>query len=129
MKIKHIDIPIPQLVLSIIVDILDVIYPPVGYATGFVADTYLYFWAKKYIGESDVKKVNEFKNKIKSSYFLRILAEYIPFLNFLPISTLFVINVWKDKQLIEKKKREMGLGDDVKHLEVEELLLKNENRS
>ena len=62
-------------------------------------DIYAYFWARKYTKNKTVKSSRKsFSKMLENSYILRLILEYVPVINFLPISTLFVLSVWYENE-------------------------------
>lgn len=104
-----VQIPIKQLLVAMFTDAIEIFATPIiGYFLAIPFDIYLYKWAKGYLdlgsvhgaGESAAdfrKRRLDLRNKIKSSLIFRIVLEYIPIINFLPISTIFVLLAYRDK--------------------------------
>lgn len=91
-------LPKKQLILAVIFDLLD--YTGWGYFASIPFDVYAYFWARKYTKNKTVKSSRKsFGKMLENSYVLRLILEYVPVINFLPISTLFVLSVWYENQV------------------------------
>jgi len=91
-------LPVKQLIIALFFDLFD--YTGFGYFASIPFDIYAYFWAKKYTKNMETKvSKKSFTNSLEKSYILRLLLEYVPIINFLPISTLFVLSVWYEKEV------------------------------
>lgn len=98
-------LPILTLTVAIVADLVEVAATPIiGYFLAIPLEIYLYSWAKKYLlvdvpdSNKDLhNKKLELRNKIKNSLIFRIVLEYIPVINILPISTIFVLLAYRDK--------------------------------
>lgn len=111
MKVK---VPVKQLLIAMMTDAIEIFTTPViGYFLAIPFDIYLYKWAKAYLDVGPARGALEgaeqfrkerlaLRNKIKSSLIFRIVLEYIPIINFLPISTIFVLLAYKDKVEVAK---------------------------
>ena len=100
-----------QFVLAVLIDIADFAFP-IGYIIGVVGEIYLYNWAVDYLSvgrlDDDTKNtVTKIKNKTQGNMsrnlMLRLVLEFIPFLNFLPITIYFVYSVWREKTNMKSK--------------------------
>ena len=99
------ELPILALSVALIADAVEVLVTPiVGYFLAIPLEIYLYRWAKGYLlgdipeSAKDLHhKKLEMRNKIKSSLLFRIALEYIPLINILPISTIFVLLAYRGK--------------------------------
>lgn len=90
-------LPMKQLIIAMIFDLLD--YTGWGYFASAPFDIYAYFWARKYTKDKTVKSSRKsFGKMLENSYVLRLILEYVPVINFLPISTLFVLSVWYENE-------------------------------
>jgi hypothetical protein len=90
-------LPKKQLILAVIFDLLD--YTGWGYFASIPFDIYAYFWARKYTKNNIRKQSRKSLGKtLENSYVLRLILEYVPFINFLPISTFFVLSVWYENE-------------------------------
>lgn len=86
-----------QLIIAMFFDLLD--YTGWGYFASIPFDIYAYFWARKYTKNKTVKSGRKsFGKTLENSYVLRLILEYVPVINFLPISTLFVLSVWYENE-------------------------------
>lgn len=89
------DFPVFALIIAVIADLVEVFATPIfGYIFAIPLDIFLYYWAKDYIGSGHTK------NKIRESLVYRIALEYIPIVNMLPISTIFVFLAYRDKKIL-----------------------------
>lgn len=108
-EIGRADFPFLQFFIALLVDLIEVLTTPViGYFLAIPFDVYLYRWAVKYL-EVDLGGVDAFKksklelrNKLKNSLIFRIIIEYIPIINLLPISTIFVLLAYRDKLNLQR---------------------------
>ena len=96
------ELPILALSIALIADVVEFLATPIlGYFVGAMLDIYLYRWATNYLGLNDQKDAKAVKGKLKDkihkSLVFRILLEFVPILNFLPFSTIFVLLAWRDK--------------------------------
>lgn len=106
MKTKFPTVP---LLVGIAADLIEVLATPfIGYFLAIPLDIYLYRWAGKYLisdAPESAKDLHgkklEMRNKIKNSLIFRIVLEYIPIVNILPISTIFVLLAYRDKRKLE----------------------------
>lgn len=90
-------LPVKQLIIAMIFDLLD--FTGWGYFASIPFDIYAYFWARKYTKNNNPKSSRRSLGKrLENSYILRLILEYIPIINFLPISTLFVLSVWYENE-------------------------------
>ena len=98
--------PVHALLIGILADAVEFLATPfLGYFLAIPLDIYLYKWAKGYLnlnsensGKDLHNKNLEMRNKIKNSLLFRIAIEYIPVINLLPMSTLFVLLAYRDKR-------------------------------
>jgi hypothetical protein len=93
--------PFYALAVGIFADAVEILATPfIGYFLAIPLDIYLYRWAGKYLNterESAYVKTSARHSKIKNSLIFRIALEYIPIVNLLPISTIFVLLAYRDK--------------------------------
>lgn len=102
--------PTLALVIGVLADVIEVLATPVlGYFLAIPLEIYLYSWAKGYLLNNTPESAKdlhhkklEMRKKIKSSLFFRIVLEYIPIVNLLPISTLFVLLAYRDRLALDK---------------------------
>lgn len=101
--------PFFALAVGIFADAVEILATPfIGYFLAIPLDIYLYRWAGKYLisdAPESAKDLHgkklEMRNKIKNSLIFRIVLEYIPIVNILPISTIFVLLAYRDKRKLE----------------------------
>lgn len=100
------DFPLSALLIALLADAVEFWATPfIGYFLAVPLDIYLYSWARGYLNlnsKSDAKDAKtKLKNRLSKSLIFRILIEFIPILNFLPFSTLFVLMAYRDKQALD----------------------------
>jgi hypothetical protein len=95
--IKSLSLPYFQLIIALLFDFMD-LTGVLGYFISIPFDFYLYYWSKKYLGLNSMKEYKDRKNRLLGSMHIRLLFEYIPFLNFLPVSTFYVLSIWWEKR-------------------------------
>lgn len=97
--------PFFALAIGVLADAVEILATPfIGYFLAIPLDIYLYRWAGKYLisdAPESAKDLHgkklDMRNKIKNSLIFRIALEYIPIVNLLPISTIFVLLAYRDK--------------------------------